>query len=473
MSDQSKPNILWICTDQQRFDTIRALGNKHINTPNLDRLVEDGVSFNRTYCQNPVCTPSRASFLTGRYPRTTRATRNGNDYFPDDEILVPHILSEHGYKCGLIGKLHLSAADGRTERRLKHDGYDMFKWSHGPRDGWGDDNAYQVWLKSQGKSWDVDYHGRDGGIEAEFHQTTWCANEAIDFIGQHADAPWMLSINIFDPHHPFDPPAKFKQKYPVDEMPLPKWKAGELNNKPSIQKQDYENGGQSGLGPSCKKLSDWEKKNYVSDYYAMIDLIDEQVGRLVDYLDESGQRDETIIIFHSDHGEMLGDHGLILKGGHFYEELVHVPLIISCPARLMRNMRSQALVELVDLAPTILDLAGIEIPQRMQGSSLSDILQGKADPDAHKQSVYCEYYNSLPGAHKGVFATMYFDGRYKLTVFHGSEIGELYDLETDPEEFDNKWSDPSYQSLKCDLILANFAKSVAVVDPVPECIGNF
>ncbi len=473
MRDQNKPNILWICTDQQRFDTLRSNGNDYIDTPNLDRLLKTGVSFDRTYCQAPVCTPSRASFLTGRYPRTTGTTRNGNDYFPDDEILVPHILSQHGYTCGLIGKLHLSAADGRTEVLPKHHGYDMVKWSHGPRDGWGDDNAYQVWLKSQGKSWDVDYHGEEGGIESKYHQTTWCANEAIDFMATHNDTPWMLSINIFDPHHPFDPPKEFKEKYPAEKIPLPKWREGELANKPLVQQDDYENGGQSGLGPSCKTLSDLEIREYVSDYYAMIDQIDKQVGRIIDYLDGSGLRENTIVIFHSDHGEMLGDHGQILKGGHFYEELVHVPLIFSCPARLKEDLRSQALVELVDLAPTILDLAGVEVPDRMQGSSLAAILEGKAEPDQHKDSVYCEYYNSLPAAHKGVFATMYFDGRYKLNVFHGQEIGELYDLETDPDEFDNKWSDPDFQSIKCDLILANFAQSVATVDPVPGIVGNF
>lgn len=472
MSDQTKPNFLWICTDQQRFDTIQALGNPHIDTPNLDRLLAEGVSFDRTYCQSPVCTPSRASFLTGRYPRTTRTTRNGNDHFPDDEVLVPQILKDNGYTCGLIGKLHLSAADGRTEVLPKQHGYDMVKWCHGPRDGWGDDNAYQAWLRSQGVSWETDYHGKNGGIDPQYHQTTWCANEAIDFMGAHAERPWMLSINIFDPHHPFDPPAEVKAKYPAEKMPLPKWKDGELDNKPLIQRDDYANGGQSGLGPACKHLSDREIQGYISDYYAMVDLIDVQLGRMIDYLDASGQRDNTVIIFHSDHGEMLGDHGLILKGGHFYEELVHVPLILSCSARLQTGLRSKALVELVDLAPTILDLAGLKTPLAMQGQSLGPILQGESDPDTHKASVYCEYYDALPAAHQGVFATMYYDGRYKLTVFHGQEIGELYDHATDPDEFDNRWDDPACQALKCDLILKNFAQSVGTVVPV-RIVGNF
>ncbi len=471
--NNKKPNILWICTDQQRFDTIRSLGNQHIHTPHLDRLVEQGVAFTNSYCQSPVCTPSRASFLTGRYPRTTGATRNGNDYFPEGEVLIPYMLSQNGYTCGLVGKLHLSTADGRVETRLPHDGYKTFKWSHGPRDGWGEENAYQAWLKANGVSWEKDYHGRNGGIKSEYHQTTWCINEAIDFVDENADKPWLLSINIFDPHHPFDPPAEFKKKYPVDDMPLPKWKDGELDNKTLTQQQDYEFGGQGGLGPSCKKLSDWEKKNYVSDYYAMIDQIDEQVGRLIEHLDNTGQRENTVIIFHSDHGELLGDHGLILKGGHFYEGLVHVPLIFSCPGSLQQDLKSEALVELVDVAPTILNLAGIDIPQRVQGKSLIDILTGRVDSNFHKDSVYCEYYNSLPGVHEDVHATMYFDGRYKLVVYHGSEIGELYDLHIDPSEFDNRWFDAEYAAIKNRLMLASFDKSIMTVDPVPECVGNF
>jgi arylsulfatase A-like enzyme len=205
----------------------------------------------------------------------------------------------------------------------------------------------------------------------------------------------------------------------------------------------------------------------------MIDQIDEQVGRLVDYLDDTGLRDNTIIIFHSDHGELLGDHGLILKGGHFYEGLVHVPLIISCPETILANVKSNALVELVDIAPTILDFAGVKIPQRVQGESLINILTGKAEPDILKTSVYCEYYNSLPGVHTGVHATMYFDGHYKMVVYHGSEIGELYDLETDPSEFDNKWFDDEYLSIKNQVLLASFDRSILTVDPVPECVGKF
>src|SRR5687768_1938553 len=137
-----RPNILWICADQQRYDTIGALGNPHVHTPNLDRLVREGVAFTHAYCQSPICTPSRASFLTGYYPSTVHASINGNDVWDEAAPLVTATLADAGYDGGLAGKLHLSAAQGRIERRPKHDGYRLFHWSHDPRDWWPEGHAY-------------------------------------------------------------------------------------------------------------------------------------------------------------------------------------------------------------------------------------------------------------------------------------------------------------------------------------------
>ena len=141
MSTSNQPNILWLCTDQQRFDTIRALGNSRINTPNLDQLVADGTSFTNAFCQSPVCSPSRASFLTGRYPRTTRCRQNGQQ-IPPDELLLPKMFSDAGYRCGLAGKLHLSScSDGKVEQRID-DGYEVFDWSHHPQPDWPETVSY-------------------------------------------------------------------------------------------------------------------------------------------------------------------------------------------------------------------------------------------------------------------------------------------------------------------------------------------
>ena len=149
----SRPNILWLCTDQQRFDTIAAHGNPLLRTPHLDQLATEGVSFRQAYCQSPVCTPSRASFLTGRYPRTTRCRQNGQR-MPADEILLPKMFADAGYRCGLAGKLHLaSCSDGKVEARID-DGYrdEDFHWSHHPQPDWGHDNAYTRWLEIEKKA---------------------------------------------------------------------------------------------------------------------------------------------------------------------------------------------------------------------------------------------------------------------------------------------------------------------------------
>ena len=163
---KKKPNILWICTDQQRYDTLSVLGNRYIRTPALDRLAEQGVVFTHAFAQSPVCTPSRASFLTGRYPRTTRCRQNGQD-IPADEVLVSRIFADAGYVCGLSGKLHLSSCEnGREEKRI-NDGYHEFHWSHHPNPDWKG-NQYIKWLESRGSGVSI-HQGRSSGAVSSDH----------------------------------------------------------------------------------------------------------------------------------------------------------------------------------------------------------------------------------------------------------------------------------------------------------------
>ena len=157
---------------------------------------------------------------------------------------------------------------------------------------------------------------------------------------------------------------------------------------------------------------------------------------------------------------MNGDHGLYWKGAYFYEALVHVPLIMSCPSRFRQGVRCDQLVELVDIAPTLMELAGFEVPYYMQGKSLVPLLTGEGEGMPHKESVYSEFYHCLKGTHEDIYATMYFDGRYKLVNYHGKEYGELYDHRNDPEEFENLWDDPAYAELKAKLIKKNFDSAI-------------
>ncbi len=473
-------NIVWFCTDQQRYDTISGLGNPYIHTPNIDRLAEEGVAFTRAYTQSPVCTPSRACFLTGRYPRTTKVIFNGNEKFPKDEKLVTRLLADEGYTCGLAGKLHLTSAQGRVEERTD-DGYTYFQYSHHPHNDWRDgENAYQTWLKEKGVRWEDIYggrfttmatwpprpnpsfSGRAVGVPAKYHQTTWCVEKAIEFIEANRDSgePWLISINPFDPHPPLDPPQEYMDRLRIEDMPLPLWQDGEMENKPPHQQKDVIQGGQDGQAEPIGSLSDAEKRERTRDYYAEIELIDDQFGRLMDYLDRTGLRENTLVIFMSDHGEMGGDHGLYWKGAYFYEGLVHVPLIFSCPGTFKQGLRSDALVELADIAPTLMEAAGLEVPYFMQGKSLYRILTGEADPHHFKDAVYSEYYHSLKGSHEGIDATMYFDGRYKLVCYHGKPWGEFYDLKQDPHEFRNLWDEPEQAALKAELIKKSYDNTV-------------
>ena len=484
MSTSNQPNILWLCTDQQRFDTIRALGNSRINTPNLDQLVADGTSFANAFCQSPVCSPSRASFLTGRYPRTTRCRQNGQQ-IPPDELLLPKMFSDAGYRCGLAGKLHLSScSDGKVEQRID-DGYEVFDWSHHPQPDWPE-NAYTQWLEKQGVSWQQLYDQPDPdalpssdfvkrGVPAKYHQTTFCAEKTIEFIkgGDDGNRPWFFSFNCFDPHHPFDPPPEYLQRYDPDDMPLPKQREGELSEKPTFQQLDHEWAHNNPGEFHTSALSEKDHREVTAAYYAMCELIDDQVGRILKALDDSGQRDNTIVIFMSDHGEMLGDHGLYFKGPHFYDEAIRVPLIMRWPGQFQADQQVDDLVELIDLAPTLLELAGIQTPaDRLQGQSLLPALTDSLDrSNPEREFVFCEYYNSW--THPDAYATMLRSKDEKIVVYHGSDQGELYDLKSDPDEFHNLWSDSSQTERKLRLLNRCFDASVFTMDPGPPRLGPF
>lgn len=468
-----KLNYVWICTDQQRYDTIEALGNTHIRTPNLNRLMGEGVTFTRAYAQSPLCTPSRAAFLTGRYPKSTRSSINGNAIFSRDETLVTKILNDNGYTCGLVGKLHLTAAYNRREARTD-DGYSYFQWSHMPIDNWEPGiNNYQDWLREKGVDWSKEYESpcavwppvkgyplpeRIKGMKDENHQTTWCVEKAIEFM-DGCEGPWCVSINMYAPHPPFDPPQEYKDRLRIEDMPLPLYKEGELDNKPPCQKDCYLNGSQNGMVRDTATMTDMEKREVTRDYYALIEHVDTNVGRLLDYLDKNNLRENTVVIFMSDHGEMLGDHGIYWKGGYFYEGLIHVPLIMSCPGLIKQNVKADALVELADIAPTILELAGIPVPPFMQSKSFAGILTGEKPADRHKDAVYAEYYYSASMLHE-VYATMYFDGRYKMIAHHGSDISELYDIENDPNEFENLWNKPGMEAFQASMLKKCFDHAI-------------
>ncbi len=476
-TSQDHPNILWICTDQQRFDTLGCYGNQFVRTPQIDRLAQEGTLFEQAFSQSPVCTPSRAAFLTGRYPRTTRDRQNGQ-CIPPDEQLITHFLAEQGYHCGLSGKLHLSVCNPKagyaSEPRIA-DGYSEFHWSHHPAPDWPA-NEYGQWLDAKGVAYSTpdraDCAYVQTGMPAEVHQTTWCVEKAVDFMRAHQadEQPWLFSINMFDPHHPFDPPASYLERYlPIlDQIPLPNYRPGELDDKPGFQRNDHSGGYSNPSLYPFDKMTEHDHRLVRAAYWAMCDLIDDQVGRLMEALRQTGQAENTIVVYMSDHGEMLGDHGIYLKGPYFYDPAVHVPLIVWQPGRVHAGQRVPGLVELTDIAPTLLEAAGFAPLPGMQAQSLWPLCTGQNSGNAFRADVYCEYYNAMPWHKKpAANTTMLRTDRYKLVAVHGLNEGELYDFASDPGENTNLWHDPAHQAIKLEMYIKLCDRMAWTVDPLP------
>ncbi len=449
----TRPNVLWYCTDQQRFDTIGALGNRHVRTPAIDGLVRDGAAFTHAYCQSPICTPSRASFMTGMYPSRVHNTRNGNETFPASPPLLSKLIADSGYDCGMVGKFHLTSSGNRTEPRLD-DGFSYWKFSHAPRDDWAEGHDYADWVRAQGGDLDAMRHSADG-VRPHLHQTKWASDQAIEFISRERATPWLACVNIYDPHPPFIPPREYERRFSAADMPGPHFVPSDLRQQAKLAAVEFQD--------ELRTPEEHDARAQQARYYAMVAQMDEQFGRILMALDESGQRDDTLIIFTSDHGDALGDHGLMHKGCRFYEGLTRVPLIFSWPARARPGLVSDALVELLDMSATVVEATGLDQPEYMQGRSLMPILGGDADPGHHRDFVRCEYFDAIDAERadgSGTFATMYRDRRYKLCNYHTQGLGELYDLQEDPWEFEDLWDDPAHASIRHELVQASFNAQV-------------
>ena len=216
MSD--RPNILWYCTDQQRFDTIGAPWAIPLYAPPYSmNWFAPGSAFTHTFCQSPICTPSRASFMSGLYPSRVHNTRNGNESFPNWPPVISKLIANAGYDCGMIGKFHLQSSGKRTEPRID-DGFRYWKFSHAPRDDWEEGHDYADWVKEKGGNLN-ELRDSEERVPTELHQTTWASERSIEFIREERKLPWMLNVNIYDPHPPFIPPKSYADQFSAEDMP--------------------------------------------------------------------------------------------------------------------------------------------------------------------------------------------------------------------------------------------------------------
>jgi arylsulfatase A-like enzyme len=298
----------------------------------------------------------------------------------------------------------------------------------------------------------------DDNVPPHLHQTHWCTEKSIEFIDKNrrTDQPWMLSVNPFDPHAAFDPPYEYYRRYDVAEMPGAHFAAGDLEHQQKLVDANVD------FQSKPQHPDDRDHKRVQAAYYAMIEQVDDEFGRLLDHLEAIGERDNTIIVYMSDHGEALCDHGMLLKGCRFFEGLVRVPLMVSWPAGYRTDEVSDALVELVDLVPTLLDAAGLDTPYWVQGKSLTGVLEGSATN--HRESVRTEFFGAINYPDQ-THATMYRDRRWKLISYHGKDLFELYDLQTDPWEHDDLSESPEHQDVLRDLLRKSFDATVYAAPP--------
>lgn len=249
----------------------------------------------------------------------------------------------------------------------------------------------------------------------------------------------------------------------LDEIPLPSYAEGELDSKPAVQRRDHLGAYANPKLYPFNKMSEKDHRYIRAAYWAMCDLVDEQVGRMLEALERTGQLNNTIVIYMSDHGELLGDHGIYLKGLHFYEESVHVPLIISYPGTFKANTRKSTFVELVDLAPTLLEAAGVPMHPGIQGKSLMPVLTGmQAD---HREEIFCEVEESRGEEESTEGAVMVRTKTHKLVLHHPNNEGELYDLQTDPQERDNLWDNAGHMDVKLLMMELMCRRLAEKVDP--------
>ncbi len=453
---ESRPNIILIITDQQRFDTIGALGFGHVDTPNLDRLVRDGVSFDNCFITAPSCAPSRASLFTGYYPHTTGILKNAD---PWRHAWVER-MNGAGYRCVNIGKMHTYPYDvplGFHERYVVEN-KDRFLEERWFFDEWDKALRAKGCVKQQRELYRQrdDYRERLGAFEWELPEDT----HSDVFVGELArwwidtkprpDQPLFLQVGFPGPHPPYDPIPRYAEPYLARDLPLPEVTDAELASQPPAFRKMIEHNLRIDHDSVVHQLHAPESALHRQRayYLANVTMIDEQVGGLLQSLDAKGYLDDAVVIFCSDHGDCLGDHGHSQKWT-MYDIITRVPCLVWSPSRFPGGRRLEPLCQLFDLAPTILELAGLDVPASFEAESLLPALTGEDWPG--REEVFAEH------GRDGIldsteFMTMVRTADWKLVHFLDEPDGQLFDLRADPDELRNLWHDPVYDSTQRQLL---------------------
>ena len=444
MESQQKPNIIFIMSDDHAAHAMSCYGSRINTTPNLDRIANEGMRFDNCFCTNSICAPSRATILTGLYNHKNGVKTLG-DKFDSNQTTIQRILGENGYQTALIGKWHLG---------------------HGPNH---DPQDFDYWHIFPGQG---DYHdpmmiemGEEKQIKG--YATDLVTDMSIDWIEKRdKNKPFMLMCHHKAPHRPWDPDEKHMHLYEDIDIPEPETFHDDYSGKASaakeakmridrdLMKRDVKVDPPEGL--SDAELKSWYYQRYIKDYLRCVASIDDNVGRLLDYLDEEDLTEDTIVVYTSDQGFFLGDHGWYDKR-FMYEESLRMPFIVRYPRVIKPGTVTEDFALNVDFPETFLDFAGIDIPHHMQGSSLKPVMEGET-PDGWQDSMYYRYWEHLSIEHRVQAHYGIRTKDYKLIYYYGEALGnkdaideprtpewELFDLKKDPIEMKNVYHDLEYQ----------------------------
>ncbi len=473
-------NVLFIMCDQLRWDYLSCTGHPHLHTPNIDALAARGVLFDRAYVQSPICGPSRMSFYTGRYVASHGSTWNNIPLKVGEMTLGDH-LRPLGVRTALCGKTHMTAdVEGMKRLGLSPDseigalvsecGFEPYEREDGlhpdgpryPRNtaydqfmkerGWPDENPWQTVANSAEdedgnilSGWFMDNADKPARAADEESETPYITSRAMDFIREAGDTPWCLHLSYIKPHWPYIVPAPYHDMYGPETHLDPVRSEAERENPHPVYGAFMEE------RVSRAFCDDGTRTRVLTAYMGLIKQIDDQMGRLMAFLDEQGLTEETMIVFTSDHGDYLGDHWMGEKE-LFHDASARIPLIVVDPraeADATRGLKSSALVEAIDVVPTILDYFGGEaVPHIIEGHSLMPLLHGQSD--SLRDVAVSEYDYSMRDVRrrlgvevKDAKLTMLFDGRWKYIFAEGFRP-MLFDLQNDPDELTDLGADPAH-----------------------------
>ena len=458
-AQDQRPNILFIMADDHGYQAISAYGSKVNQTPNIDRLAKEGMRFDRCFVTNSICGPSRAVILTGKYSHLNGFPDNsGSAWFNGAQQTAPKLLQAAGYNTAVIGKWHLNS----------------------------DPTGFDYWhiLQGQGPYYNPAMKTPDGIVRHEGYTTEIITDVTLDWLANQRDKsrPFFLMYQHKAPHRNWQPGPKYLDMYKDETIPEPATlfddysgraspaRANQMSIANHLTDEDLKLVPPKGLTPqqletftqaykaenqalresslASEQRVKWNYQRYVKDYLRCVAAVDDNVGRVLDYLDESGLAKNTVVIYTSDQGWYLGEHGWYDKRW-MYEESFRTPLIVRWPGKVKPGSVNTDLVMNLDFAQTFLDIAGIEQPADMQGRSLVPVLEGKT-PDDWRKSVYYHYYE-FPQPHHVHPHLGIRTERYKLIHFYSIDEWELFDLENDPHELKSIYEEPENAELVKDL----------------------